>query len=49
MSDIPVFTYVPEPLSERVSIRMMDLMLLALYAVLFFMAAFVSFLRVDIT
>ena len=49
VSDIPVFTYVSEDLSKRVSTRMTDLVLLALFAVLFFMAAFVSFLRADVT
>ena len=49
VSDIPVFAYVPEELSKRVSTRTTDLALLVLFAVLFFMAAFVSFLRADVT
>ena len=49
VSDLPVFNYVPEQLSKRVSMRMTDFLLLVAFAVLFFMAAFVSFLRADVT
>jgi len=49
VSDIPVFAYIPEELSKRVSMRMTDMLLLVVFAVLFFMAAFVSFLRADVT
>ncbi|MCK5734456.1 MAG: ABC transporter permease subunit [Candidatus Latescibacteria bacterium] len=49
VSDLPIFNYVPEQLSKRVSMRMTDFLLLVAFAVLFFMAAFVSFLRADVT
>ena len=49
VSDMPAFSYVPEQLSKRVSMCMTDFLLLVAFAVLFIMAAFVSFLRADVT
>lgn len=46
---LPSFEYQTEKLGERFESRMVDTLLLLLFAVAFFMAAFVSFLRADIT
>ena len=45
---MPDFSYTAEGLSERFESRMVDTLLLLLFAILFFMAAFVSFLRSDV-
>ena len=45
---MPDFSYTAEGLGERFGSRMVDTLLLLLYAILFFMAAFVSFLRSDV-
>jgi hypothetical protein len=45
---MPNFSYTAEGLGERFESRMVDTLLLLLFAVLFFMAAFVSFLRSDV-
>jgi ABC-type transport system involved in multi-copper enzyme maturation permease subunit len=49
IEDLPVFAYRSEALSERVAVRSADLLLLGIFAVLFFLLAFVSFLRKDIS
>ncbi|MEE2659536.1 MAG: ABC transporter permease subunit [Candidatus Latescibacterota bacterium] len=46
---MPVFEYRKELLGGRVTARSTDVLLMSLFAVLFFMAAFVSFLRSDVT
>ena len=48
VSDMPVFNYTSEEVSDRASSRMTDILLLAIYAVLFFMGTFLSFLRMDV-
>lgn len=48
IDDLPVFEPDSEMLSGRVAARTTDILLLGIYAVLFFMTAFVSFLRADI-
>jgi len=48
IDDLPVFEPRSEILAGRVAARGTDIMLLGIYAVLFFMGAFVSFLRADI-
>ena len=49
IEDLPVFQQREDDLSDRLAARSIDILLLAVYAILFFMAAFVSFLRTDIT
>ncbi|MBT3344420.1 MAG: ABC transporter permease subunit [Gemmatimonadetes bacterium] len=49
ISALPSFDYRAESLGERFESRMVDTLLLLLFAVAFFMAAFVSFLRSDIS
>jgi ABC-type transport system involved in multi-copper enzyme maturation permease subunit len=49
IEDMPVFSYRAEALEGRLSARTTDVTLLAVFAVLFFMGAFLSFLRADIT
>ena len=49
IDDMPVFQQREDDLSDRLAARAVDILLLAVFAVLFFMAAFVSFLRTDIT
>ena len=49
IDDMPVFKFRPESLEGRLSARTIDILLLLVFAVLFFMGAFVSFLRTDIT
>jgi len=49
IEDMPVFTYKAESLEGRLAARSTDVLLLAVFAVLFFMLAFVSFLRTDVT
>lgn len=49
VADMPGFTYRPEALESRLSARTVDVVLLVVFGVLFFMGAFVSFLRTDIT
>lgn len=46
---MPDFQHRSEDLGVRLSERSVDILLLAIFAVLFFMAAFLSFLRADIT
>ncbi|MFH1539614.1 MAG: ABC transporter permease subunit [bacterium] len=48
MDDLPRFKYNPMPLNERISHVFTDIFLLFAFAVLFFMAAFIAFLRADI-
>jgi hypothetical protein len=45
---MPSFEYRNDELGERLDARIVDVLLLVLFAVAFFMAAFVSFLRSDI-
>jgi hypothetical protein len=49
VADLPVFSPPVEAVAARLAARSTDVLLLAVYAVLFFMLAFVSFLRTDIT
>jgi ABC-type transport system involved in multi-copper enzyme maturation permease subunit len=49
IGDMPVFDYKPEELGMRLEVRSTDVLLLVVFAVLFFMLAFVSFLRTDIS
>jgi len=49
IEDMPVFSHKAEDLSARMSSRTTDILLLAIFAVLFFMGTFISFLRTDIT
>ncbi|MFH1569982.1 MAG: ABC transporter permease subunit [Gemmatimonadota bacterium] len=46
---LPTFDFRSENLVDRVSERTVDILLLAVFAVLFFMAAFLSFVRTDVT
>jgi hypothetical protein len=46
---MPVFKFRAESLEGRLTARTTDVLLLVVFAVLFFMAAFISFLRTDIT
>jgi len=48
IDDMPAFEYRNDELGERLDARIVDVLLLVLFAVAFFMAAFVSFLRSDI-
>lgn len=48
ISDMPEFDYVGESISARVAGSLLDFGILAAAAVFFFMAAFLSFLRVDV-
>jgi ABC-type transport system involved in multi-copper enzyme maturation permease subunit len=48
ISDMPVFNYVEESVAARLAGSLLDLAMLGVEAILFFMAAFVSFLRVDV-
>jgi ABC-type transport system involved in multi-copper enzyme maturation permease subunit len=48
VSDMPVFNYVEEPISDRVAGSLLDFGLLGVEALFFFMVAFVSFLRADV-
>ena len=45
---LPTFDYRSDGLGERLDARVVDLLLLALFAVVFFMLAFVGFLRSDV-
>lgn len=49
IDDLPEFEYRAESLGERLASRAVDILLLVVFGVLFFMGAFVSFLRTDIT
>ena len=49
IDSMPVFAFRPESLEDRLSARTVDALLLVVFAVLFFMGAFVLFLRTDIT
>ena len=49
IEDMPVFSYRSENLEGRLAARTTDILLLGVFGVLFFMLAFVSFLRMDIT
>jgi ABC-type transport system involved in multi-copper enzyme maturation permease subunit len=49
IDDMPVFDYKPEELGMRLEVRSTDVLLLVVFAVLFFMMAFVAFLRTDIS
>jgi ABC-2 type transport system permease protein len=49
IADMPVFKYREEGLEARLEARTTDVLLLGVFAVLFFMVAFASFLRTDIT
>ena len=48
ISDMPVFSYEGEPISARLAGSLLDFGMLGVEAVVLFMAAFLSFLRVDI-
>lgn len=48
MDDLPYYKYKPMALSERISHVFVDILLLCVFAVIFFMAAFIAFLRADI-
>jgi len=48
ISDMPEFDYVGESVAARVVGSLLDFGILAVAAVFFFMAAFLSFLRVDV-
>lgn len=48
IDDLPDFRYRTDGLQERLDARLVDVLLLALFAVAFFMAAFVSFLRSEV-
>jgi len=48
ISDMPVFSYEGEPVSARLAGSLLDFGMLGVEAVVLFMAAFLSFLRVDI-
>lgn len=48
VKDLPTFDYSDDDLGVRLNARMVDVLLLVLFAVAFFMAAFVSFLRSDV-
>ncbi|MFH1566572.1 MAG: ABC transporter permease subunit [Gemmatimonadota bacterium] len=47
LSDYPRFSFAYMPLSRRLSLASLDLGLLAIWSVLFFLAAYLSFLRYD--
>ena len=49
IEDMPVFSFRAESLEGRLAARSTDILLLLIFAVLFLMLAFVSFLRTDIT
>ena len=49
IDDMPVFDQKEEDLAGRLAARSTDILLLAVFAVAFFMGAFLSFLRTDIT
>ena len=49
IDDLPDFRYRTDGLAERLDARFVDVLLLALFAVAFFMAAFVSFLRSEVS
>ncbi len=49
IDDLPDFRYRADGLQERLDARFVDVLLLALFAVAFFMAAFVSFLRGEVS
>jgi len=49
IAQMPAFELGSEGLADRVSERTVDLLLLAVFAVLFFLAAFLSFVRSDVT
>jgi len=48
ISDMPVFNYEGEPVSARIAGSILDFAMLGIEAVALFMAAFLSFLRVDV-
>jgi ABC-type transport system involved in multi-copper enzyme maturation permease subunit len=48
VSDMPTFNYEEEPLSARLAGSILDFAMLGIEAVALFMAAFLSFLRVDV-
>jgi len=48
VDDLPSFDYHNDDLGVRLDARIVDVLLLVLFAVTFFMAAFVSFLRSDV-
>ena len=48
VEDLPFFDYRTDDLGVRLDSRIVDILLLVLFAVAFFMAAFVSFLRSDV-
>jgi ABC-type transport system involved in multi-copper enzyme maturation permease subunit len=48
VDDLPSFEYRSDDLGVRLDSRIVDILLLVLFAVAFFMAAFVSFLRSDV-
>ena len=48
VENLPAFEYRTDQLGQRLDARIIDVLLLVLFAVVFFMAAFVSFLRADV-
>ena len=48
IEDMPSFDYRTDDLGVRLDSRIVDILLLVLFAIAFFMAAFVSFLRSDV-
>jgi len=49
IDDMPEYEYRSEDVGMRLAQRSVDVLLLVIFAVLFFMAAFLSFLRTDVT
>ena len=49
IEDMPVFAHRAEQLEGRLASRTTDVLLLVVFSVLFFMGAFISFVRMDIT
>ena len=49
IEDMPVFSFRAESLEGRLAARRADILLLLIFAVLFLMLAFVSFLQMDVT
>lgn len=48
LTDMPVFKYAPEPLVDRLVGSLIDILLLCIYVVVFFLITFLLFLRMDI-
>lgn len=48
VSDMPQFSFPPQPVSQRVADSLFDILILVVDGVILFMLSFVSFLRVDV-